>query len=125
MNKSLRGFVSYFTGHNAEKIARQMLEQKGYTFVAQNVQPKRGSGACELDLVMLDKKTLVFVEVKKRTTTDLAAMSVLPSVQKRLYKGATAFLSNHPEFENTDCRFDVVCFDKENRMIHLENVIVE
>ena len=110
-NKVLQGLTSYFVGHAAENTARKWLEEKGYHFIAQNVKNKRGSGACELDLVMQDKKTLVFIEVKKGKTRDNAVESVLPVMQKILYRGAQVFLAQNPQYQNLDCRFDVICFD--------------
>ena len=122
-SKALQGIVSYFKGHAAENIARQWLEKQGYQFIAQNVKTQRGTGACELDLVMMDKKVLVFIEVKKRKTTEQAMQSILPNMQKRLYKGAENFLSQNLQYQNADCRFDVICFDEENNITHLQNVI--
>jgi len=124
-NKSLRGLVSYISGHAAENLVCHWLEQKGYKKVAQNVSQRRGSHASELDLIMLKDKTLVFIEVKKRQTLQQALDSVVPNMQKRLYKGAQAFLVTHPEFLEYDCRFDVVCLDKDNTITHLQNVIEE
>lgn len=125
INKKIQGLVSYFSGHAAETKARKYLEKKGYRFVAQNIKRTRGDGTCELDLIMQDKNVLVFIEVKKRKTTELATYSVLPSMQKRLYKGAQAFLAQNPKFQDCDCRFDVICFDDKNNITHLKNVIEE
>lgn len=125
VNKSLRGLISYISGHTAEKSVCRWLEKKGYELIAQNVTYKRGSNACELDLVMKKDKTIVFIEVKKRQTMQQALDAVVPQMQKRLYKGAQAFLVNNPQYLEYDCRFDVVCLDKDNAMTHLENVIEE
>ena len=124
-NKVLQGLTSYLLGHSAENEARKWLEKKGYRFVAQNVKSKKGSGACELDLVMMDKKTLVFIEVKKRKSTQTAMEAILPAMQKRLYKGAEKFLALNPQYQNMDCRFDAICFDEDNNIAHLKNVIEE
>ena len=66
MDKYYRGFLSYFIGHQCEQDACRFLTKKGYRLVAQNFRPQRRCGANELDLIMLDKKTLVFIEVKKK-----------------------------------------------------------
>ena len=123
INKSLRGLCSYLTGHAAEDFVRRWLEKKGYTFVAQNVRQRKGNNACELDLIMREKNTIVFVEVKKRQNAEAALLSVTPVMQKRLYKGAEAFLANNPQYAGYDCRFDVVCLDENNAITHLQNVI--
>ena len=125
MNRKLRGLLSYITGHAAEDEACNYLKKKGYHFIEKNVRAKRGTGANELDLVMMDKKTLVFIEVKKRTAFSDAAEAINTRVQKRLYRGAELFLSKHPEYSNVDCRFDVVLIVPEQKPVHLQNVIEE
>jgi uncharacterized protein (TIGR00252 family) len=49
-------------GKSGEELARRYLERKGFDFVAANWRCRAG----ELDLVMRDGDTLVFVEVKTR-----------------------------------------------------------
>ena len=125
MNRQLRGLISYITGHAAENTACDYLKKKGYRFIEKNVHAKRGIGANELDLVMMDKKTLVFIEVKKRTNLSDAAEAIGVRVQKRLYRAAEIFLSRHPEYVNKDCRFDVVLIVPNQEPVHLQNVIEE
>ena len=123
MDKSLTGLISYLSGHGAEKQVCRFLKKKGYRLECQNFHPKRGSGANELDLVMWDKKTLVFIEVKKRPSFAMAAEVVDSRLQKRLFKGAEAFLSVHPQYAECDCRFDVVLVVDGEEPMHLQNVI--
>ncbi|MCQ2744740.1 MAG: YraN family protein, partial [bacterium] len=52
-------------GKNGENIAKIYLEKLGYKILETN---KRFSRYCELDIIALDKNTLVFCEVKTRTT---------------------------------------------------------
>lgn len=123
MNKALRGLCAYLTGHAAEDEATRFLQNKGFHLIAQNVAGKRGSGANELDLIMQDKKTLVFIEVKKRQDLTTAAEAVNPIVQRRLYRAAELFLAKNPQYENWDCRFDVVLIAPDQAPLHLQNVI--
>ncbi len=123
MNKSLQGLCAYFAGHQAEDFARKWLETKGYHFVAKNLKNKRGSGAGELDLIMTDKKTLVFIEVKKRKNINDALECISPKMQQRLYKGAAAFLAQNPNFQDWDCRFDAVCIADDTTPVLIQNVI--
>lgn len=125
MNRQLRGLFSYLTGHAAENDACEFLKKKGYRFIEKNVRAKHGIGANELDLVMMDKKTLIFIEVKKRKNLSDAAESVDKRVQKRLYRAAEIFLAKHPEYIGKDCRFDVVLIVPEQQPVHLQNVIEE
>ena len=125
MNKQLQGLLSYITGHAAENEACEYLKKKGYRFIEKNVHTKHGIGANELDLVMMDKKTLVFIEVKKRTNFSDAAEAVNGRIQKRLYRAAEIFLAKHPEYAQNDCRFDVVLIVPGQNPVHLQNVIEE
>lgn len=52
-------------GQNGEEIAKAYLEKAGYRILEMN---KRFSKLCEIDIIALDKDTLVFVEVKTRKT---------------------------------------------------------
>ena len=125
MNRHLQGLFSYITGHAGEQTACDYLRKKGYRLIAQNVRAKNGIGANELDLIMMDKKTLVFIEVKKRTNLSDASEAITPRIQKRLYKAAELFLSQNPEYNETDCRFDVVLIVQNQEPVHLQNVIEE
>lgn len=64
----------------------------------------------ELDLVMLDAGTLVFVEVRLRRDARFggAAVSVDAGKRRKLVLAAQAWLANHPRHGNAPCRFDVV-----------------
>ena len=125
MDKRYKGFLSYFTGHLCEQDACRFLTKKGYRLIAKNFRPARGMGANELDLIMLDKKTLVFIEVKKRMDLQTAAFVFDERLQKRLYKGAEVFLSQNSQYAHYDCRFDVVLLDENKNMQHLQNVLEE
>jgi len=50
-------------GAQAEQLAAQYLQQQGLKLIAQNYRGRFG----EIDLIMHDGATLVFVEVKFRT----------------------------------------------------------
>lgn len=93
-------------GANAEQAAELWLQQRGLSVVARNYRCKSG----EIDRVMLEQKTLVFVEVRLRTRSDFggAAASITHSKQQRLIKTAQLFLIQHPQFCQHACRFDVM-----------------
>jgi putative endonuclease len=96
------------TGARFEERARQQLEEAGLRLVARNFNTRYG----ELDLVMLDGATVVFVEVRYRAGADFggAAASVTATKQQRLVQAASLFLAAHPELAQSPCRFDVVAF---------------
>ncbi|MBW9411884.1 YraN family protein [Enterobacter hormaechei] len=97
------------TGDAWELKARRWLEGKGLRFVAANV---RGRGG-EIDLIMKDGQTIVFVEVRYRQSSRFggAAASVTLAKQQKLLQTAYLWLARHNgSFDTVDCRFDVVAF---------------
>ncbi|EMA4504184.1 YraN family protein [Enterobacter hormaechei] len=97
------------TGDALELKARRWLEGKGLRFVAANV---RGRGG-EIDLIMKDGQTIVFVEVRYRQSSRFggAAASVTLAKQQKLLQTAHLWLARHNgSFDTVDCRFDVVAF---------------
>lgn len=113
---------NYHAGHFAEKIARWYLFFKGYRLIAQNYITGRGTNAGEIDLIVCRGKTLVFVEVKKRSSPERAAYAVLPAQQRRIRRAAEVFIAKHPQFKDYNIRFDafLVCFPC--RFLHLISV---
>lgn len=74
------------TGDAWELQARHWLERKGMRFLAANVRERGG----EIDLIMQDKSTTVFVEVRYRKSSLFggAAASVTASKQRKLLHAA-------------------------------------
>jgi putative endonuclease len=92
-------------GKEGERIAELFLKKKGYKLVERNYRCAAG----ELDLVMLDRRVIVFVEVKTRTGcgygTPLEAVAVRK--QKKMIYVAEFFLSAK-KLSQREARFDVV-----------------
>ncbi|HSI37639.1 MAG TPA: YraN family protein [Methylotenera sp.] len=90
-------------GNAAESLAATFLQQSGLTLLEKNFRCKHG----EIDLIMRDGKTLVFVEVRLRTNQNFgsAAMSINQSKQGKLTRTAEHYLQIHG---NSACRFDAV-----------------
>lgn len=57
-------YIKQETGKLGENIAEHYLKQKGYIILDKNFECKQG----EIDIIALDKKEIVFVEVKTRTS---------------------------------------------------------
>lgn len=93
------------TGEEAENTALAHLQQQGLTLLARNVRYRWG----ELDLVMQDGESLVFVEVRYRRRQDYggAAASVDAGKQAKLIRAGLAYLQKLPG-NPPPCRFDVV-----------------
>lgn len=93
-------------GNAVEAAARIHLLQAGLREVAANANYRFG----ELDLIMLDGATLVFVEVRYRRDSRFGggAASIDASKRRKLVHAAQAFLLAHHQHANAACRFDVI-----------------
>ena len=96
-------------GQAAENAALRYLKARGLTLLQRNFRCRRG----EIDLIMRDRQTIVFVEVRYRQKSDY--VSALESVdfgkQRKLWAAALFFLSKHPTLSQCTCRFDVLGMD--------------
>jgi len=104
-------------GENAEQQAHNFLLKKGLKPVARNFRCKQG----ELDLIMLDKETLVIIEVRFRQTDKYgsAAESVTRSKQSRIIAATHIYLSTQKI--NKPLRFDVVALSGNGRIDWIQN----
>lgn len=113
-------------GKWGEKQAERYLKKKGLKTLTKNYNCNSG----ELDLVMVDSGgTIVFVEVKTRTTRDYADAEDAVNLPKKnkLSRTARYFLANH-KIQDRPCRFDVVTImlDQSGKeaIKHYENAFV-
>lgn len=97
------------SGAAAEALARRHLEQQGLRLLAQNWSCRRG----ELDLVMLDSDTVVFVEVRYRRHRAWggAVESVDARKREKLTLAAMYFLQKESRWAKHPCRFDVIAIN--------------
>ena len=99
------------TGASGEEAARVWLEAKGYRTAEKNYRRKAG----EIDLVMQDGDTLVFVEVKTRSgglngRFGTPGEAVNATKQAKLLRAAGQYLLKFGT-RPPACRFDVVEVD--------------
>jgi putative endonuclease len=92
-------------GRRGEDAAARYLRRLGYVIVARGHRDNIG----EIDLVAVDGRTVVFVEVKTRTTHDAGhpADAVDEAKQRRLTRLALSYLKRH-DLLGCRARFDVV-----------------
>ena len=92
-------------GKQGEEIAIRFLKKKGYRILLRNYVCKMG----EMDIIAREKDTLVFVEVKTRTSTAFGPpqLAVNSAKQMQLSKVALYFLKEK-KLEEVKARFDVV-----------------
>lgn len=94
-------------GRNAEDESLAFLQLQGLKFVTRNFNCRFG----EIDLIMMDGNTLVFVEVRKRKNRRFggAAGSVTLAKQRRIINTAQCYLQRYRT--TPPCRFDVMAWD--------------
>ena len=92
-------------GRSGERVAARYLRRRGFCIVAERVCSTWG----EIDLVAIQGRTVVFVEVKTRSSDAYGQPeeAVTYEKQRRLTRLALAFLSRH-DLLNCKARFDVV-----------------
>lgn len=92
-------------GRRGEDAAARYLKRHKYRLIARGVRSRLG----ELDIVAADGRTVVFVEVKTRRTTDAGhpAEAIDPDKQRRMTRAALAYLKANGLLEYR-ARFDVV-----------------
>ena len=105
--------------HWAEALARAALERRGWTTVAANARVPGG----ELDLVMHDGASLVFVEVRQRAGAGQggAAESLVARKRARVRRAAALWLARHGG-DDRPVRFDAVLVDGDPRSPRLRLV---
>src|SRR5215467_5803054 len=79
--------AAFRTGLSAESRAAAYLIAKGYRIVARRFR----SGVGEIDIIARRRGTIVFVEVKARSSLDEAAYAVTPQQQARIIAAAEAW----------------------------------
>ncbi|RDE81260.1 YraN family protein [Haemophilus parahaemolyticus] len=106
-----------------EQKARVYLETQGLKFIAANQTFKCG----ELDLVMADGDTVVFVEVRQRKSNRFgsAVESIDYRKQQKWLNAANIWLftKRNQSLDTAKCRFDVVAFEGDNPPLWLPNFL--
>ncbi len=92
--------------HWSEDIAAEFLQRQGLELLVTNYRYRTG----EIDLIMIDDQTLVFVEVKQRRDSQFGRPeeSVGMAKQAKLRRTAASYLQRHDRSQSWPCRVDVV-----------------
>lgn len=93
-------------GDLAEAHAIEVLKQAGIKILTTNFLCKVG----EIDIIALDKTTLVFIEVRYRKNNRFGdpLATITASKQRKVMQAAHYFLSINPKLQKHPCRFDVI-----------------
>ena len=105
-------------GRLGEDRALAHLQAQGLTLLERNFLCKSG----EIDLIMQEGPTLVFVEVRQRAASRFggAVYSVTPAKQQRLLRAAQCYLFRHKI--PPPCRFDLIAIDDE-KLSWIQNML--
>jgi putative endonuclease len=111
-------------GQWGEEIAASYLRLKGYTILQHNIRTQYG----EIDLLASQADTLIFVEIKTRSSASLGLpeISITPKKFAHMISSAQSYLQAHPEMSSA-WRIDVIsvlrhAVDQPPEIVHFENV---
>ena len=92
-------------GEQGEALAVKRLKKAGYKIIETNYRTRLG----EIDVIAKDKDTLVFVEVKTRTSFHYGSpkLAITPKKQKKISMAALYYLKTTGQ-SSARARFDVV-----------------
>ena len=101
------------SGAQWEKTAESFLCDHGLSLLQRNFSSRFG----EIDLIMEDEATVVFIEVKYRNNSrhGSGADAVTPHKQGRISRTAAWYLTKNPGRAEQVCRFDVISIDPQKR----------
>jgi putative endonuclease len=105
-------------GRGGEEAARAFLSKKGYRILETNFRIKMG----EIDIIAMDRDTLVFVEVKSASSGSFGdpALWVSQWKQQRIIRVSSAYMTARSITE-APVRFDVVTIAPARRITHVED----
>lgn len=117
-------------GRTGEKIAKKFLEKEGFKLMERNFKTPRWG---EIDLIMRDGDTIVFVEVKTRSKSSAEVfggpLGAINAHKLQTLKRAAQFYLTNKGHQNDPARIDAVSvvFDEEKKakIEHLPNIWVK
>jgi putative endonuclease len=103
---------NYRRGQWAEQVVLEYLERKKLKLVSRNFHSKMG----EIDLIMLEQETIVFIEVRYRANNNYlhALESINDKKCSRIIKTSQHYLQANRWTSGKPCRFDVITVTGEN-----------
>lgn len=106
-------------GKKYEEMAVALLEEQGYLILERNYANRYG----EIDIIAQEQETLVFVEVKYRSSGSYgdALEAVDWHKQKRICRSALYYCTKKHKNIEIPCRFDVIAIYGEQNVMHIKN----
>lgn len=118
MDQALRSDTNYHAGLAAEAIVAREYIARGQRVATQRWRGKSG----EIDLIIRDGDRLVFTEVKKSRTHEIAATRLSTRQLQRICTAASEFVEAEPNGQLTEIRFDLATVDQAGTVQIIENV---
>ena len=109
-------------GQSGESLACTYLSRHNYVILHKGYRFHKG----EIDIIALDRDTLVFVEVKTRSLASFGypEEAINLQKQKQIVRIAKAYIATH-NFQDVECRFDVlsISYKRDGRPFfkHIQN----
>lgn len=109
---------SHQIGQWGEQTALLYLHNKNYKTLATRYRTPYG----EIDLIVSNDKTIVFVEVKTRRKPHALTNALSPHQHQRAQHAAEHFLCTNPQYGLFNMRFDAIMVDHNGVVNHIENI---
>ncbi len=106
--KRKKGLKSYWIGYSTELAAIAFLALKGYRLLNWRYHTPHG----EIDLVMRDGNTIVFLEIKYRPISHDAIRAVTTHQKQRILKASRYWLLSHSWAYTYSQRYDILGFGR-------------
>ena len=108
-------------GQNGEEIAEKFLIKQGYKILERN---RHFSRYCEIDIIALDKDTLVFVEVKTRKSEICGhpLEAITQTKYKNIRTGLSLYLQEKPNYKKFRIDAISVLLKPKLEIKHLKNI---
>lgn len=119
MDERIRGGGNRLKGQALEQQAGRYLSARGLRLLTTNYHCRAG----EIDLIMQDGSTLVFIEVRFRRSElrGSPVETVTPVKQRRLIRCARHYLMSHGLQDAVPCRFDILGMGPGTRITWIQN----
>jgi putative endonuclease len=103
--------IAQQTGAAAEQQACDYLQQQGLRLITRNFRCRLG----EIDLIMRDKNSLVFVEVRCRKNNFFGGgLDSITTIKQTKLSRAASFYLQHNGLTEAPCRFDAIAITANN-----------
>ena len=119
MTKTTTGKLSYLSGQAAEIQVARHYERDGWRVLEHRFK----SAAGETDLVLRRQNKVLFVEVKRARTHDIAASRISLQQIARINQSAEIFVAEHLSGQNFEMRLDAALVDQKGEIQIIPNAL--